>query len=91
MNNIEFSVIIPVYKSVDTLQPLFEGVKAIMSEMKKTYEVIFIEDSGSKLSWQELLRLKTMYPNELTIIKLSRNFGQNGRRYVGSISLKEEK
>ena len=83
MNNIEFSVIIPVYKSVDTLQPLFEGVKAIMSEMKKTYEVIFIEDSGSKLSWQELLRLKTTYPNELTIIKLSRNFGQNGATVCG--------
>jgi glycosyltransferase involved in cell wall biosynthesis len=83
MNSVEFSVIIPVFKSVDTLQPLFEGIKAIMSEMKKTYEVIFVEDFGSKESWQELLRLKKIYPEDIIIIRLSRNFGQNGATVCG--------
>jgi undecaprenyl-phosphate 4-deoxy-4-formamido-L-arabinose transferase len=83
MNSIEFSVIIPVYNSVATLQPLFEGIKATMTEMKKTFEVIFVEDYGSKGSWEELLKLKNRYPNELTIIKLSRNFGQNGATVCG--------
>jgi glycosyltransferase involved in cell wall biosynthesis len=83
VSNVEFTVVVPVYRSVDTLAPLFEGIKAVLDEMKRSFEVVFVEDSGADESWKELLRLKTEFPDAITIIRLSRNFGQNGATLCG--------
>lgn len=83
VNQIEFTVIVPVYKSVDTLEPLYNGVQQVMSDLKRSFEVVFVEDSGSEASWNELLRLKSTYPDRVKIIRLSRNFGQNGATLCG--------
>lgn len=83
MSHLEYTVIVPVYKSVDTLQPIFDGVEKCMSELNLTFEVLYVEDSGSEDSWNELLRLKTIHPEHVRIIRLSRNFGQNGATLCG--------
>ncbi|MFT5780250.1 MAG: undecaprenyl-phosphate 4-deoxy-4-formamido-L-arabinose transferase [Crocinitomicaceae bacterium] len=83
MSQVEFTVIVPVYKSVDTLAPLFAGIRDVMDDMKRTFEVVFVEDSGADESWKELLRLKAEFPEAITIIRLSRNFGQNGATLCG--------
>lgn len=83
MSHLEYTVIVPVYKSVETLQPLFDGIDKCMSELNLTFEVLYIEDSGSEESWNELLRLKTAHPEYVRIIRLSRNFGQNGATLCG--------
>lgn len=83
MNQVEFTVVVPVYKSVKTLEPLFLGIDAVMTELDRSYEVIFVEDSGSNESWNELLRLKTMHGDRIKIVRLSRNFGQNGATLCG--------
>lgn len=83
MNSIMYSIIVPVYKSVETLRPLYEGIQEVMQEIEATFEVIFVEDFGKKESWQELLQLKKHYPENVIIIKLSRNFGQNGTTICG--------
>ncbi|MFT6243376.1 MAG: undecaprenyl-phosphate 4-deoxy-4-formamido-L-arabinose transferase [Crocinitomicaceae bacterium] len=54
-----------------------------MSELNLTFEVLYVEDSGSEDSWNELLRLKTIHPEHVRIIRLSRNFGQNGATLCG--------
>lgn len=63
--------------------PLFEGIRSVMRDFSASYEVIFVEDDGSEASWQTLLELKRKNPNEVKIIKLSRNFGQNGATLCG--------
>lgn len=79
----EYSIVIPVYQSVESLEPLFCGIQTIMQEMGKSYEVIFVEDSGDENSWKELLRLKELHKEQITIIRLSKNFGQNGATLCG--------
>ncbi|MDX2362352.1 MAG: glycosyltransferase [Crocinitomicaceae bacterium] len=83
MSQIEFTVVVPVYKSVDTLEPLYIGIQKVMTELKRTFEVIFVEDSGDEDSWKELLRLKSIHGDHIKIIRLSRNFGQNGATLCG--------
>ncbi len=83
MEQVEYTVVIPVYKSVKTLEPLFNGINQVMIELDLTYEVIFVEDSGSEEGWKELLRLKHLHNGKVKIVRLSRNFGQNGATLCG--------
>lgn len=83
MSKIDFSIIVPVYRSVQTLEPLFDGIKSVMEEMKSSFEVVFVEDSGEEDSWKELLRLKQLHSDLISCIRLSRNFGQNGATLCG--------
>ena len=79
----DYSIVVPVFNSVETLAPLYLGIEEVMNAINKSFEVVFIEDSGSQESWEALLGLKTKYPNSIQIIKLTRNFGQNGATVCG--------
>ena len=59
----DFSVVVPVYNSEDTLEELFSGIKNVFEGMKKSFEVIFVEDGGTDSSWDVLKGLKKKYPN----------------------------
>lgn len=79
----DFSFVIPVYNSVATLEPTYTEIAALMQKMQASFEVVFVEDNGSEASWKKLLELKKIYPNQLVIIKLTKNFGQNGATLCG--------
>ncbi|MBL4709589.1 MAG: glycosyltransferase [Flavobacteriales bacterium] len=68
---------------MSSLEPLFKGVQEVMNELNYSFELIFVEDNGSNDSWEELLRLKKNHPDLIKIIRLSRNFGQNGATLCG--------
>lgn len=91
MSQIDFSIVVPVYRSVSTLEPLFDGVKSVMEEENYSFEVVFVEDSGELDSWNELLRLKKLHRENVACIRLSRNFGQNGATLCGIDEAKGEK
>jgi polyisoprenyl-phosphate glycosyltransferase len=78
-----YSIVIPVYKSVSSLEPLYIGIAELMNELNVTYEVIFVEDNGSEESWRKLLELKKQFSSTITLIKLTKNFGQNGATLCG--------
>lgn len=80
---IDFSFIIPVYKSVSTLEPIYIGITDLMKELNASYEVVFVEDNGSEESWKKLLELKKQFPETIKLIKLTKNFGQNGATLCG--------
>ena len=81
--SIDYSFIIPVYKSVNTLEMSYTGITDLMRELGHSYEVIFVEDNGSEESWRKLLELKKRFPGTITLIKLTKNFGQNGATLCG--------
>ncbi len=83
MKTMDYSFVIPVYKSVISLEPLYLGIQNLMGELNCSFEVLFVEDHGSVESWQELLRLKSIYANNIVLIKLTKNFGQNGATLCG--------
>lgn len=83
MPGIDYSFIVPVYRSVATLQPLYEGIEQLMKESGNSFEVIFIEDNGIDESWKKLLELKKAHPDTIVLVKLTKNFGQNGATLCG--------
>ena len=43
---IDFSIVVPVYNSEETLTTLFLKLKKVFDEIQKSFEVIFVEDCG---------------------------------------------
>ncbi len=75
MEQVDFSIVIPVYNSAKTLEELHCRLNAVFTDMNKTHEVIFVNDSSRDNSWDVLKSIKNKSPN-VTIINLTRNFGQ---------------
>ena len=78
-----YSVIIPVYNGEKTVAQLFEKIKCFFERFGYTYEVIFVYDCGKDNSWEILVELKERHPEEIKLIKLSRNFGQHNALICG--------
>ena len=83
MDHIKYSVVIPVFNAVATLEGLYRGIVELMQNLNATFEVIFVEDRGRVESWEELCILKQRFPENIIIIRLSKNFGQNSATLCG--------
>ena len=79
----DVSVVVPVFNSENTIEELFNRIQKIAIEMGQTFEVVFVEDWGSDKSWSKIVALKKKFPDEITAIRLSRNFGQNSATLCG--------
>lgn len=79
----DFSVVVPVFNSEETLHELFERLKAVFEEMEASYEFIFVEDNGRDNSWEKLKQIKKENPELVTAIKLHRNYGQHNATICG--------
>lgn len=80
---IDYSIVVPVYNSEDSLVELFERIVVVFSDLKKTFEVIFVEDCGTDNSWAVLTNLKEKNPELIKAIKLNKNFGQHNATMCG--------
>lgn len=83
MSVIDYSIVIPVYNTIESLELIYLGVSDVMHQLNATFEVVYVEDNSQKESWKKLLDLKKRYPENITIIKLSKSFGQNGATLCG--------
>ncbi len=83
MNNIDYSVVIPVFNSEAVLATLFTRLDKVFKAMDKQYEVIFVEDRGSDNSWEVIKSLYNAYPQVVCGLRLSRNFGQHAATLCG--------
>jgi undecaprenyl-phosphate 4-deoxy-4-formamido-L-arabinose transferase len=83
MNTPEYSVVVPVYNSEDTLEELFNRISATFSQIGKTFEVVFIEDGGKDRSWNKLTGLKKDHPELVVAIRLAKNYGQHNATFCG--------
>jgi polyisoprenyl-phosphate glycosyltransferase len=79
------SVVVPVYNNQPTLGETCRQIMEIHESSFKELEleVIFVNDGSTDGSWEELLRLKDHYKERVSLIKLSRNFGQAGALFAG--------
>jgi len=71
---VKYSVVIPIYNEEDTLPELYKRLEAVMSGLKDTYELIFVND-GSRDRSEETLKSYAAQNRSIKIISLSRNFG----------------
>ena len=80
---IDFSVVVPVHNSEETLEELFLRLKAVFNDLGSSFEVIFVEDGGKDNSWDVLKKLKQNFPDLIKAIKLNKNFGQHNATMCG--------
>jgi glycosyltransferase involved in cell wall biosynthesis len=68
---IHYSVVVPVYNEQGNVEKLNKEIKDVMHSLKKSYEVIYINDGSKDKTLKELKELK-----KVKIIDLNRNYGQ---------------
>jgi len=72
---------VPVYGSANSLELLHKSICDFF-ENKYSYEIIYINDHSPDNSWEILKNIKSTV-NNVTIIDLSKNFGQHGATMCG--------
>ena len=81
--NINFSVVIPVFNSSETLIELHNRIENVFHELGKSYEVIFVDDNSNDSSWKTLKKIKSQDNAHVRIIRLNKNFGQHNATLCG--------
>jgi glycosyltransferase involved in cell wall biosynthesis len=87
MNNLplDYSIVIPVYQNEGCLIPVTQALKTAVFDANPNYsgEIIFVDDGSEDGSLQELRSVQAEFPASVTIIKLTRNFGQSNAVLAG--------
>ncbi len=79
----KISLIIPCYNEEQSLNPLYEELKKVSSEMADyEFEYIFVDD-GSKDSTLSIIKDFSTSDNRVTYISFSKNFGKEAAMYAG--------
>ncbi len=74
---VDYSIVIPVYFNAGELTGTFEAIKQeVLCRQRRRGEIIFVDDGSGDGSLEELLSLRDQNPKQVTVIKLTRNFGQ---------------
>ena len=76
------SIVVPVYRSANTLEKLYNRVQSALQHIDPNFELIFVEDCGGDQSWQVIQSLAQI-DSRVKGIKLSRNFGQHAATICG--------
>ncbi|MDD5678068.1 MAG: glycosyltransferase family 2 protein [Kiritimatiellae bacterium] len=85
----DVSVIIPVYNEVDNVERLCARLHAALSRIKRTYEIILVDDGSRDGTWEKLKEQASSVPH-LRLIRLRRNFGQTAAMSAGMHQAKGE-
>ncbi len=80
---VDYSVVVPVYNSEETLAELFARIQKAFAATRRSFEVIFVDDYSGDASWKVICDLKAQHPSEIIAVKLARNFGQHNATLCG--------
>ena len=70
------SIIVPLLNEQDSLEELFTRIDQVCRDNKLSYEVWFIDDGSTDLSWSIIENLKIQHP-QIHGIKFSKNYGKS--------------
>lgn len=78
----QLSVVIPLLNEQDSLEELFQRIKKVCNQHNFDYEVIFIDDGSTDLSWE---RIEDMATNnsEIKGIRFRKNYGKSQALMAG--------
>ncbi|WP_216293992.1 glycosyltransferase family 2 protein [Delftia acidovorans] len=76
------SVVVPVYKSENSLQELYGRLKISLEIITNDFEIIFVEDCGGDLSWSKIVDICEQ-DNRVKGVQFSKNFGQHAATICG--------
>ena len=70
------SIIIPLLNEEESLDELFSRIDQVCNSRNLSYEIWFVDDGSTDLSWSIIENLKVQYP-QIHGIKFSRNYGKS--------------
>ena len=70
------SIIIPLLNEEDSLEELFSRIHNVCTNANLSYEVWFVDDGSTDLSWSIIENMKIQFP-QIHGIKFSRNYGKS--------------
>lgn len=71
----DISVVIPVYNEEQNVNELYVKLKSVLKQLKKSHEIIFVEDGSADNTYKALLKIHNK-DKTVKIIKFRKNFGQ---------------
>jgi len=80
--DIYISVVIPAYNEEQNIAKLCAGLKKVLESLKKSYEIIFIDDGSTDNTFKNLENLQKK-EEKIKIIKFRKNFGQTAALDAG--------
>lgn len=78
----DLSVVVPVYNEVENVPHLCEALHRAMSDLRRPYEILLVDDGSTDGSWDRLKEAATTYPG-FRLIRFRRNFGQTAAIAAG--------
>ncbi|MFA5779101.1 MAG: glycosyltransferase family 2 protein [Elusimicrobiota bacterium] len=83
----KISVVIPVYQNEGTISATCKAVSDVLDKHSEeiNYEFVLVNDGSTDQSWEILQRIKRERTDKVTIINLTRNFGQISALLAGYI------
>ena len=78
----KISIIIPVYWNSDTLEMLYEDMKAKILNKLGDYEIVFVDDGSGDNSWEIMNKIRER-DEHVVCTRLSRNFGEHAALLAG--------
>ena len=82
-NNMDISIIVPLYNEAESLPHLFEWIERVMNEHSFSHEIIFVNDGSTDDSWKEIEALRKQAPEVVHAIEFRHNYGKSAALYCG--------
>ena len=78
----QLSIVVPVYRSRDCLEPLVLAIEQAMSHASGAFEIILVNDNSPDDSWSRIEQLSHAHPSIIGV-DLRKNFGQDSAILTG--------
>jgi len=77
------SIVIPLFDEEASLEPLFEQLHSALDALRRSYEVIFVDDGSTDGSFDKLKELHSRDPERVRVVQFRRNFGKTAALAAG--------
>ena len=72
----DLSIVIPVYNELESLPLLHQSIQAVLKDLKRSWEVIYVDDGSRDGSAKLLTELAVQDKEHVVMVEFRRNFGQ---------------
>jgi glycosyltransferase involved in cell wall biosynthesis len=76
------SIVVPIHNEEPSILPLYDRLTAVLEQLRKPYEILFVDDASTDRSFDLLANLVET-DGRLKVIRLRRNFGQTAALAAG--------
>lgn len=90
MQVFDYSIVVPVFNSELTLEEIHRRTATVFEKIEKSVQFIFVDDGSLDTSWKVMQKIKKEHADNVTIIRLNKNYGQHNATFCGMQHAKGE-